>query len=188
VNPHLELHAVEPRSRANGPGARFVLWFQGCSLGCPGCFNPATHPRAAQLRWTVAEAMAQIAAEGDRIEGVTLSGGEPLEQPEAALALVRAVRAETSLSVLVFSGFAIDEIRTQPLGPAILDELDVLIDGRYRAPERLGRGLRGSENQRVQLLSGRYTRAEVEATPEAEVRIAPDGSVVLTGVSPLRLK
>ena len=34
------IHAFEPRSRANGPGARFVVWFQGCTLGCPGCFNP----------------------------------------------------------------------------------------------------------------------------------------------------
>ena len=39
------IHAIEPRSRANGPGARFVVWLQGCTLGCPGCFNPATHAR-----------------------------------------------------------------------------------------------------------------------------------------------
>jgi anaerobic ribonucleoside-triphosphate reductase activating protein len=184
----LELHAVEPRSRANGPGARFVLWFQGCSLGCAGCFNPTTHARGARLRWTVDEAMAAIAAEGSRIEGVTLSGGEPLEQPDAALALVRAVRDRTALSILVFSGFSIEEIREQPLGPALLETIDVLIDGRYRAPERLGTGLRGSANQRIQLLTDRYSRDEVEATPEAEVRIAADGSVILTGVAPLRLK
>lgn len=186
--PVLELHAVEPRSRANGPGARFVLWFQGCSLGCAGCFNPATHARGARLHWTVTEALAAITAGGPAIEGVTLSGGEPLEQPEAALALARAVREQTRLSILVFSGFAIDEIREQPLGPAILDSIDVLIDGRYRAPERLGTGLRGSANQRIQLLTDRYTRVEVEATPEAEVRIAADGSIILTGVAPLRLK
>lgn len=184
----LQLHAAEPRSRANGPGARFVFWFQGCSLGCAGCFNPDTHALAAPLRWTVVEAMSRVTAETDRIEGVTLSGGEPLEQPEAALALVRAIRAQTGLSILVFSGFAIEEIRQQPLGPAILEGIDVLIDGRYRAPERLGRGLRGSRNQRIQLLSERYTLPEVAATPEAEVRIAPDGSIVLTGVAPLRVK
>ncbi|HEX8107935.1 MAG TPA: 4Fe-4S cluster-binding domain-containing protein, partial [Kofleriaceae bacterium] len=39
----VRIHAFEPRSRANGPGARFVVWFQGCTLGCPGCFNPTTH-------------------------------------------------------------------------------------------------------------------------------------------------
>ncbi|MCU0780030.1 MAG: radical SAM protein [Akkermansiaceae bacterium] len=39
----LRLHAFLPRSRANGPGWRSVVWVQGCSLGCPGCFNPQTH-------------------------------------------------------------------------------------------------------------------------------------------------
>ena len=41
----LRLHAFLPRSRANGPGWRSVVWVQGCSLGCPGCFNPQTHDR-----------------------------------------------------------------------------------------------------------------------------------------------
>jgi pyruvate-formate lyase-activating enzyme len=47
----LNLHALWPRSRANGPGVRMVLWLQGCTLGCPGCFNPATH--APESRWQV---------------------------------------------------------------------------------------------------------------------------------------
>ena len=40
---NVRIHAVDPRSRANGPGVRFVVWLQGCTLGCPGCFNPATY-------------------------------------------------------------------------------------------------------------------------------------------------
>ena len=48
--------------------------------------------------------------------------------------------------------------------------------------------LRGSANQRIQLLTARYTLADVEATPVAEIRIGPTGDVVLTGVDPLRLK
>jgi pyruvate-formate lyase-activating enzyme len=43
------VHAVDPRSRANGPGTRFVIWSQGCTLGCAGCFNPETHPPDVQL-------------------------------------------------------------------------------------------------------------------------------------------
>ncbi|GAB4558992.1 MAG: 4Fe-4S cluster-binding domain-containing protein [Haliangiales bacterium] len=220
------VHAVEPRSRANGPGARFVIWFQGCSLGCPGCFNPGTHQPAAGLpspplsepqtpsaqhsaaehsaatqRATlttpsaatsslrhVDDLIADILAEGDAIEGITLSGGEPLEQPRAALAIAEAVRARSNLSILVFSGYSVDEIRAQPLGPAILTAIDVLIDGRYQAPQRLGQGLRGSHNQRIHLLSDRYRQSDVEATPEAEVRIDARGQIVLTGVDPLKLR
>ena len=53
---------------------------------------------------------------------------------------------------------------------------------------RFAGGLRGSDNQRIHLLTSRYTRAEVEATPVAEIRIDPRGEVVLTGVDPLKLK
>jgi anaerobic ribonucleoside-triphosphate reductase activating protein len=175
------IHATEPRSRANGPGTRFVVWMQGCTLACPGCFNPATHALGGE-ELEIDALLARIPA---GVDGLTISGGEPLEQPAATLALLRGARAR-GLSTLIFSGFTIDEIRARE--PAVLDTLDVLVDGRYVARERLGAGLRGSSNQRIHLLSDRHTLAEVEATPVAEVRIAPDGSVVLTGVAPVPLR
>lgn len=182
----MRLHAYEPRSRANGPGARFVVWFQGCTLGCAGCFNPATHAgeagRAVDVA-TIVEAM--TAAEG--IEGLSLSGGEPLQQPEAARELLDAARA-LGLSTLAFSGYTIDEIRALPGGPAVLDRLDVLIDGRYQPAGRLASGLRGSANQRIHLLTERYRREDVEDVPVAEIRIGPTGEIVLTGVDPLKIK
>ena len=182
------IHATEPRSRANGPGARFVVWFQGCSLGCAGCFNPATHIAAGGDTDTDA-LLALIAgvAETGAIEGVTLSGGEPFEQPDAALTLLRGARA-LGLSTLAFSGFTLDELRERRLGDDIVAALDVLVDGRYLAGERLGTGLRGSANQRIHILSDRYQRADVEATPVAEVRILPDGTLVLTGVDPVKIR
>lgn len=184
----INLHAIEPRSRANGPGSRFVLWFQGCSLGCAGCFNPGTHAPTSQDRRTVDVLVDEILSQGDAIEGITLSGGEPFQQPDAALALVSAVRARSALSILIFSGYTLEEIRAMPQGPAILEQIDVLVDGRYEPRQRLGRGLRGSANQRIHLLSERYGAGDVEATPEAEIRIDAQGRVVLTGVDPLRLK
>jgi len=180
----MRVHATEARSRANGPGARFVVWLQGCSLGCPGCFNPTTHDAGGGTERSIDELVAAIP---DNVEGITLSGGEPLQQPEAALALLRAARA-AGLTTLVFSGYTIDEIRAQPLGGAILAELDVLIDGRYVSTARHAAGLRGSANQRIHCLTARYTIDDVEATPVAEVRISPDGTAVLTGVDPIKLK
>ncbi|MCW5800973.1 MAG: radical SAM protein [Deltaproteobacteria bacterium] len=180
---NLRVHAVELRSRANGPGARFVVWFQGCTLGCPGCFNPATHA-AGGKGIAVADLAAQIP---DDVEGISLSGGEPLQQPEAAAALLDAARAR-GLSTLAFSGYTLDEIRILPGGPDVLARLDVLIDGRYVASARLASGLRGSANQHIHVLTDRYRRSDVEATPVAEIRIGPTGEVVLTGVNPLKLK
>jgi len=183
----VRIHAFEPRSRANGPGARFVVWFQGCTLGCPGCFNPTTHDPEAGSGVSLDELTAELARVRPGIEGISLSGGEPLQQPEAARALLDAARA-LGLSTLAFSGYTIDEIRALPGGPDVLARLDVLIDGRYVARDRLATGLRGSANQRIQLLTERYARADVEATPVAEIRISPTGEFVLTGVDPIKLK
>lgn len=185
----VRVHAVEPRSRANGPGVRFVVWFQGCTLGCPGCFNPATHAvdptRGTPGDTPIDELAAAMAAAG--ATGLSLSGGEPLQQPQAARALLDAARAR-GMSTLAFSGYTIDEIRGLPGGPEVLARLDVLIDGRYVAGDRLATGLRGSANQRIQLLTDRHSLAEVEATPVAEIRIGRGGEVILTGVDPLKLR
>jgi anaerobic ribonucleoside-triphosphate reductase activating protein len=183
----VRIHAFEPRSRANGPGARFVVWFQGCTLGCPGCFNPTTHDPAAGRAMPLDELIGELGRARPGIEGLSLSGGEPLQQPEAACAVLDAARA-LQLSTLAFSGYTLDEIRGLPGGANVLARLDVLIDGRYVAPGRLATGLRGSANQRIQLLTARYTLADVEATPVAEIRIGPTGDVVLTGVDPLRFR
>ena len=181
---HVRVHAIDPRSRANGPGARFVVWLQGCTLGCPGCFNPTTHDAAAGRQMAIADVVAQLAAAS--VEGLSLSGGEPLQQAPAAVALLQAAR-DRGLSTLAFSGYTREEIQVLPAGPAVLARLDVLIDGRYRAGERLATGLRGSANQRIQLLTARYTLADVEATPVAEIRIGRTGEVTLTGVDPLKV-
>lgn len=177
------VHAREARSRANGPGQRFVIWLQGCTLGCPGCFNPATHGAGGELV-AVAALLAEVAATRGII-GLSLSGGEPLQQAPAALELLLGAR-RLGLSTLIFSGYTRDQIAAQALGPAVLAHTDVLVDGRYVAGERLASGLRGSANQRLHLLSARHTQAEVEAVPTGEIRIARDGSLVLTGVDPLK--
>ena len=176
----LRVHGALRHSRANGPGTRYVIWVQGCTLGCPGCFNPATHPATGGEEMEV-EAIARE-VRGLPVDGVTVSGGEPFEQPEALLALVTAL---AGTSIIVFSGYTRAEIERMPLGPAILARLDVLVDGRYVEKRRIARGLRGSANQVVHLLSSRHRMADVEATPVGEVVIGPDGEVRMSGVDPV---
>lgn len=180
--PGLRIHAFLPRSRANGPGWRSVVWVQGCSLGCTGCFNPLTHAREGG-EWIAIEAlMGRIRAAGT--EGLTISGGEPLQQAEAVVALLEAARG-IGLSTLVFTGFAWAEIQRLPLAGRLLAAADVIVAGRYVAEQRVASGLRGSENKTVHLLTPRHTLAEIEAVPEAEVVISRDGSVVFSGIGPV---
>jgi anaerobic ribonucleoside-triphosphate reductase activating protein len=176
----LRLHAFLPRSRANGPGWRSVVWVQGCSLGCPGCFNPQTHRREeVSETLEVAEVMERVLAAGTK--GLTVSGGEPLQQAEAVVMLLEEAQA-SGLSTLVFTGLTWEEVQRLPQAPRILGCVDVMVAGRYVAEKRVAEGLLGSANQTVHLLSPRHTLEEIAATPEAEAVILPDGRVVFSGI------
>jgi len=179
---NLRIHAVEPASLANGPGLRAVVWFQGCTLGCPGCFNPATHNASAGGDVDTGVLAATFLGISE-IAGINLSGGEPFQQPEALLDLL--TRLEGSpLSIVCFSGYTLAEIQTMPLGPRILSRLDVLIAGRYLHAQHLGVGLLGSANQRIHLLSKRYAPSDFTRLPAGEAIIHRDGSITLSGIHP----
>jgi anaerobic ribonucleoside-triphosphate reductase activating protein len=217
----LRIHHFLPLSYTNGPGARAVIWVQGCSLGCPGCFNPETHPTRGGEQLSIDTLFDRITALGNTIEGITLSGGEPLQQRPAVTHLLRRIRLETPLSTLLFSGFTWEEIQrmgrgkcggveerkserrkertirsgasslpllhsSTPPAPEFLPYLDVLIAGRYDQEQRLAHGLRGSDNKTAHFFTGRYTPADLEAVPPAEVILGPDGEIVLSGIDPIR--
>lgn len=180
----LRVHDVMDRSLANGPGARAVLWLQGCSLGCPGCFNPATHsPRGG--RWvSVDELFSRIARGLTDIEGLTVSGGEPLEQSGALEALLQLVRRNTGLSIILFTGYSWHEINASPDKSKILPLLDVVIAGRYNHDRRIARGLRGSSNQSVHFMTTRYSQKDLDLVPAAEIMVDGDGAIVVSGIDP----
>lgn len=180
---NMRLHAFEPFSRANGPGLRAVVWFQGCTLGCPGCFNPATHDPMGGYAYDTAQLAGDILDLGSRIEGISISGGEPLQQPEALLDLLQLL-GNSTLSNLLFSGFSLEEIKALPSGPSILGRVDVLIAGRYYKDKRLGKNLLGSGNQQIHLLTDRYGKEELVRVPTRELVLHRDGSTTASGLIP----
>jgi anaerobic ribonucleoside-triphosphate reductase activating protein len=133
---------------------------------------------------SVEELLDRLAPAPSDIEGITISGGEPFEQPEGLLELLSGVRARTPLSTLVLSGYALGEIRNLPRSSEILPLIDVLIAGRYVQARRLALGLRGSSNKKVHILTDRYRPADIDRTPEAEVWIDPEGNLSLSGIEP----
>jgi len=168
-----------PRSAANGPGERFVLWTQGCALACPGCWNPDTWSFAPRERMTM-DAIDALVAETSGIEGVTFTGGEPFAQAAPLAELARRVRRR-GLSVFVFTGHTLDEIRS-PAGRALLAEVDVLVSGRFVQERRsVQLAWRGSHNQEVHFLTERYGLADMPSGEHVELHLWPDGRVVVTG-------
>jgi anaerobic ribonucleoside-triphosphate reductase activating protein len=156
----LAVAQIVPCTEAEGPGRRFALWFQGCPLRCPGCCNPEMLPFEGGFRLRVAEAVDRLraAAAEQGIEGITLLGGEPLAHAQGAAALARAARL-LGLTVMVFSGYTLEEARALP-DPAVgelLTHTDILVDGPFlrELPETRRRWI-GSANQRIHFLTDRY--------------------------------
>lgn len=92
----LRLHGFESASRANGPGLRAVVWFQGCTLDCPGCFNPETHNPEGGYETDIDFLFQGIISSKNPIKGVSLSGGEPFQKPKALLYLLKLIRIKTT--------------------------------------------------------------------------------------------
>ena len=127
-----------------GPGKRVGIWVAGCSRGCKGCSNPELWEQKPEYEVSV-----------DRLASIiTISGGEPLNQPEELTKLVQ-ILSTISSDILVYTGYQIEELRNRQdrATDSVLAHIAVLIDGEYIEEFNDGSFLRGSSNQRVHLLS-----------------------------------
>jgi len=141
-----------------GPGRRFVLWVQGCRKRCPGCTSPEWRPQEGGSLLAVAEMQRAILEQDERpaplgqLDGLTLSGGEPLLQAGPLLELWRGLLvARPAWTLVLFTGYSQRELARRPDAAAqeLARTADLLIAGPYIAALDDGRGLRGSSNQQI---------------------------------------
>ena len=140
------LHIVEGTS-VDGPGLRTSIYLAGCNHRCPGCHNPDSwNPQGGEER-SLDELM-QVIAYNEA--PVTLSGGDPLQQPEDTRALIHRIKRELGYNVWCFTGYTWEEIVANPELLDVVRELDVLVDGPFVQDERdISLRFRGSRNQRL---------------------------------------
>lgn len=182
----INLHAYLPHSLANGPGFRAVVWFQGCTLNCEGCFNPASHTTNNVQIKPITQLAGEILSLPD-IEGITISGGEPFQQPEALHELLKLVKQNSNISVILLSGFSLPEIEKIETGKQILSLSDVLIAGRYNQKLRIAGSLCGSSNKTIHLLTSKYQLSDFQNIPDSEIIIMPSSDMVVSGIDPVRV-
>lgn len=169
---HIRLYGTAPDSIVDGPGLRYAVFVQGCSHGCPGCHNPDSHPADGGTLTSIDALMADIRSNG-LIHDVTLSGGDPFEQPEASAEVARRLKAE-GYGLWAYTGYLYEDLLRQveqgaaAVGAVAADEdaesaaaraaaidallatVDVLVDGPFvEARKSLGLKWRGSSNQRL---------------------------------------
>ena len=166
-------------SKVNGPGVRFVLWTQGCSKGCSECFNPETWSTNVYKELSPTQIFELI--KNFEVDGVTISGGDPLEQEDELLELLMLLSTmRLRKGVILFSGFTRAEISSSPIREKCLSYIDVLIDGRYEKNLKVDFSLRGSSNQEFYSFSNKISSDELSFDQEIEIS-SLEGDIMMTG-------
>jgi len=177
----------------NGPGKRFVIWFQGCPFRCKGCFNPEFWDENGGECMDVKDMIHLIlnADAVEKLDGVTFTGGEPFMQAKNILPLAREIKSN-GLSIVSYTGYLLQDILNGnvPYGNELIKYIDILIDGKFIEEEKAPLIWRGSRNQKVYFLTDRYKYLEkfvnIEGEKEMEILVGED-KITTTGMIDLEL-
>lgn len=142
----IRIAGIVPESFVDGDGIRYAVFMQGCLRNCDGCQNPETHALDGGRLVDTNEIISAL-KKNPLLDGITLTGGEPFFQVDAADELARAAK-NFGLSVWCYTGYTLEEI--PPETAPLLENIDVLIDGAFVESLRdLNLQFRGSSNQRI---------------------------------------
>jgi len=176
---HLRLGHTVDHTEIYGPGVRSAIWLKGCTLACEGCWNKQYWPAVGGELISVEELNARL-NDIEGIEGITLLGGEPLQQSSEVLELIK-LQKENNRTVMMYSGYELDEL--DEIQKECVALSDIVILGRYKQELRnTNLRWRGSENQVLFSPTGRYDVGQYEdGDNEVSIHIDKNGEITITG-------
>lgn len=148
----MRISGIVQDSIVDGPGIRFVVFTQGCSHQCPGCQNPHTHDPSGGYEESIDHIISMIGT-NHLLEGVTLSGGDPLDQIDECLHLVKLIKTMyPNLNIWCYTGYTYEHILANHDSKyqEFLSYIDVLVDGLFvESLKSYELQFKGSSNQRL---------------------------------------
>lgn len=151
----LKIAQIEECTELLGPYRRFVFWVHGCCFDCPGCIAENTK-KGPYIEININDLAEQIIE--SPTEGITISGGEPFLQAESVSELIKLIKKQKDIGVIIYSGFKIEEIKKKEQMADLLNYTDILIDGQYIKELDDERPFIGSANQRLHYITERYKK------------------------------
>ena len=135
----------------DGVGLRYSIYFSGCSHACPGCHNEYSwNPNnGTELTYEILNEIANEINQNELLDGITISGGDPLFNPKDMLKVLKFLKEKTKKNIWMYTGYTLEEIKKDDLRKKCLKYVDVLVDGRF-IKELYDPNIkfRGSSNQR----------------------------------------
>ncbi|MDD2715802.1 MAG: 4Fe-4S single cluster domain-containing protein [Candidatus Wallbacteria bacterium] len=171
-----------------GIGKRIGIWFQGCSIHCPDCIARHTWDFSEEYRIEISEVIVSVRKyAADSPEGITISGGEPFDQPEALHGLLEGCRNEGFEDIMVYSGYEFS--RLQKLYKKTVSLITTLIDGRFVSGDATRSVWKGSENQKMHIITRkkglreRYLAFRESETGKRSLQIVENsGKIFVVGI------
>ncbi len=168
-----------------GHGVRAGIWLQGCTIGCAGCASRDTWDPRGGEEVDVAAVVRWLGSLDGAIDGVTVSGGEPFQQPLALAALLAELDdwrrgRDRPVDLLVFSGYTHARLAARPDCADALSRCDAVVAGPYVENRNRGTALRGSDNQEIVALTplGAERYGGSAASPAPAMQLSTDADVV----------
>ena len=192
----MRIHGIVDQTAVNGPGNRTTIWTAGCTVACKGCVNPETWDASKGSEMSEKDLLSRILLNRTQhnIDGVSFSGGEPLEQFTSLKSLLALIKQQCpALDILVYTGRLISDIKDY----SVLNYIDFLIDGPFiENRKNLDLLWRGSDNQKIYLLNENIKNKMknyyklldesgnlIDRETGAEFTIDTSGEIQLTGFS-----
>lgn len=171
-------YCVVENEHLYGPGKRVLLFLQGCSIHCEGCVNRHLWDFGKGKNATSQEILAFCRE--NHVDGITLHGGEPLDQAEGLYQIVKTLKDE-QFTVILFTGYTKKELSISQ--KRIWNLSDIVVCGRFDLKKRNEYlQFRGSTNQRVIRRNGRYKHYQIQDGKTAAIfTINSEGNLNIKG-------
>ena len=137
-----------------GPGRRLGIWLQGCSIHCKGCIAPENQPFDEAFSVPLDAFIDEITPTLNEASGITISGGEPLDQSDTLIGFLTEINQRGTDDILLYSGYAKDKILSEY--PQISGLIAALIDGQFIEGVATEAIWKGSENQTLTIFNEKY--------------------------------
>ena len=137
-----------------GPGRRLGIWLQGCSVHCKGCIAPENQPFDEAFAVPLDAFINEITPVLNEATGITISGGEPLDQANVLIDFLTEINQRGIDDILLYSGYTKDKILSEY--PQISGLIAALIDGQFIEGAATEAVWKGSENQTLTIFNEKY--------------------------------
>lgn len=179
----MRIGRILERTEVEGPGLRAAVWVQGCSIRCPACCNPELLDHEGGEEIAADMLAARIA--NLPVTGLTILGGEPLDQAAEIAAMVTGIRQKRDLGIILFTGYSWREVESDHVFRNAVADIDLVIAGPFMTElQPDNRRWIGSRNQTVHPLTARYNTL-LERWPPAyrqiEIHLTCNGEVAING-------